>query len=226
MDRWHADQGYRKLGETLKGMTWKQRIDHLTYYYGVFAVVGIAVLLMCTFVLIDMFSEKPVVKLEGMAVNVTWEDEVDKALTEDLYERLNVTDPKKQIVDVTYAVLDEYSNQILDAMTTKIYAGEIDYIIVNKMAMDWLAPWGAFTDLTLLLSEETLEKWELQFVYAQGEDERMYPIAIDLAKTPFAKKCTFKGDHLYLGFPGNTKREMTPEDILAYFEAKFLIGKD
>lgn len=222
----HADQGYRKLGKTLKEMTWKQRWDHLIYYYGVIGVATIALLLMGVFVVADMLSEKPVVKLEGMTVNVRWEDSVEKALTEDLYERFNVTDPNMQVVTVTHAVLDEYSNQIIDAMTTRIYTGEIDYLVVNKMAMDWLAPWGAFTDLQLLLSEETLKKWELCFVYAQGETGDKYPIAIDLAKTPFAEKCTFKGDHLYLGFPGNTKREMTPEDILAYFEAKFLTGND
>lgn len=222
----HADQGYRKLVPTLKAMTWKQRIEHILYYYGVIGTVALAVILAGIFMMVDMFSEKPVTMLEGMAVNVIWEDDVDKALTEDLYERFNVTDPKMQVVHVTYAYLDEYSNQEVDAMTTKIYAGEIDYLVVDKLAMDWLAPWGAFTDLQLLLSEESLKKWELCFVYAQGETGDKYPIAIDLAKTPLAKKCTFDGDHLYLGFPGNTNREMTPEDILTYFEMKFLSGND
>ena len=218
----HADQGYRKLRDTLKDMTWQQRWDHLIYYYGVAAMVVIAVLIMGVSVIIDACSEKPVYLFEGMTVNVRWTDEVETAVTTDLFDHLGGTDPKKQYVIANHFVLEEYSASMIESMYTRAATGEIDYIIVDKFGMDALAPWGFFTDLNLILSQEALKKWENYFVYAEDEmDGKIYPIAIDVSKTAFAKECTYTGDHLYIGFTGNTGRTLGPEQFLEYLFSRF-----
>lgn len=222
MRRKHADQGYRKLRDVLKDMTWKQRWDHLIYYYGVAAMVGIAVIIMGVSVIIDICSEKPVYLFEGMTVNVRWSDEVETAVTTDLFDHLGGTNPEKQYVIANHFTLEEYSASMIESMYTRVATGEIDYIIVDKFAMDALAPWGFFTDLNLILSPETMKQWENYFVYAEDEmDGKIYPIAIDIAKTPFAEECTYKGDHLYIGFAGNTGREMGPDAFMEYLFSRF-----
>lgn len=218
----HADQGYRKLRDVLKDMTWKQRWDHLLYYYGVAAVVVVAVIIMGVSVMIDAFSEKPAYLLEGMTINVSWSDEVETAVTTDMFDHLGGTDPNKQYVICNHFVLKEYSASMIESMYTRVYTGEIDYILVDKFAMDAVAPWGFFTDLSLILSEETYEQWKPYFVYAEDDmDGKIYPIAIDVSKTEFAKECEYAGDHLYLGFTGNTGREMTPEKFMEYLFSRF-----
>lgn len=220
----HADQGYRKLRDVLKDMTWQERWDHLIYYYGVAAVVTIAVLIMGITLVVDIVSEKPQYLFEGMTVNVRWSDEAEEAVTTELFDHLGGTDPKKQYVVANHYSLQEYSASMIESMYTRAATGEIDYIIVDKFAMDALAPWGFFTDLNLILSEETLKQWETCFVYAEDameEDGELFPIAIDISKTAFAKECTYKGDHLYIGFTGNTGREMAPEDFLEYLFSRF-----
>ena len=222
MRKGHADQGYRKLGETLKNMTWKQRWDHLIYYYGVTALVVVAVLIMGVSLIIDAVSEKPQYLFEGMTVNVRWTDEVETAMTTDLFDLLGGTDPKKQYVVANHFLLEQYSASMIENMYTRVYTGEIDYIIVDKFAMDAMAPWGFFTNLNLILSQETLKQWEAHFVYAQDEEtEEIYPIAIDLSKTEFAKQCQYVGDYLYIGFTGNTGRPMGPEQFLEYLMSLF-----
>ena len=68
----------------------------------------------------------------------------------------------------------------------------------------------------------TDDQWHDYFVYAEDEfDGRIYPIAIDISKTEFAKQCKYKGDHLYIGFTGNTGREMKPEDFMEYLFSRF-----
>lgn len=218
----HADQGYRKLGETLKNMTWKQRWDHLIYYYGVAAVLVVVVLIMGISVLVDAFSEKPTFLFEGMTVNVSWSDEAEEAMTTELFELLGGTDPSKEYVIANHFVLKEYSASMIESMYTRVYTGEIDYMLVDKFAMDCVAPWGMFTDLNLILSKETMDQWKDYFVYAEDEmDGRIYPIAIDISHTAFAKECKYKGDHLYLGFSGNTGRTMKPEDFMQYLFSRF-----
>ena len=222
MKQKHADQGYRKLRDVLKDMTWKQRWDHLIYYYGVLALVVIGLLIMAVSVTIDALSEKPEYLFEGMTVNVSWSDEVETAVTTELFDHLGGQDPKKQYVIANHFVLEEYSASMIESMYTRAATGEIDYIIVDKFAMDAMAPWGFFTELELILSKESMEKWHDYFVYAQDEfDERIYPIAIDISKTEFAKQCKYEGDHLYIGFTGNTGREMKPEEFMEYLFSRF-----
>lgn len=218
----HADQGYRKLGDVLKNMNWKQRWDHLIYYYGVVALIVIGLIVMGISVIIDICSEKPEYLFEGMTVNVKWSDEVETAVTTDLFEHLGGTNPDKQYVIANHFSLEEYSASMIESMYTRAATGEIDYIIVDKFAMDAMAPWGFFTELELILSKESMEKWHDYFVYAEDEfDGRIYPIAIDISKTEFAKQCKYKGDHLYIGFTGNTGREMKPEDFMEYLFSRF-----
>lgn len=218
----HADQGYRKLRDVWKDLTWQQRWDHLIYYYGVAAMVGIFAIIMAISLIVDICSEKPTFLLEGMTINVTWSDEVETAVTTDLFEELGGTDPKKQYVVCNHFMLQEYSASMIENMYTRVYTGEIDYIIVDKYAMDAVAPWGFFTDLNLILSKEVFEQWKPYFVYAEDDmDGKIYPIAIDISKTEFAKECKYKGDHLYIGFVGNTDREMTPEKFMEYLFSRF-----
>lgn len=222
MKQKHADQGYRKLRDVLKDMTWQQRWDHLLYYYGIAAMVGIIVIIMGVSVIIDACSEKPVYLFEGMTINVSWSDKVETAVTTEMFDHLGGTDPEKQYVICNHFVLQEYSAAMIENMYTRVYTGEIDYILVDKFAMDAIAPWGFFTDLNLILSKETYEQWKPYFVYAEDDmDGKIFPIAIDISKTEFAKECKYDGDHLYIGFTGNTGREMTPEKFMEYLFSRF-----
>lgn len=218
----HADQGYRKLRDVWKDMTWKQRWDHFLYYYGIATLVVIFVIIMGVSLIIDIFSEKPTYLLEGMTINVQWSDEVENSLTEELFEPLGGTDPQKQYIICNHFSLKQYSASMIENMYTRVYTGEIDYIITDQFAMDAVASWGFFNDLSILLSEETLKQWKPYLIYGEDEEEnKIWPIAIDISKTEFAKQCKYEGEHLYIGFTGNTGREMTPEKIMNYIFSRF-----
>lgn len=212
----HADQGYRKLFKTLKGMSWKERWDHLIYYYGVAALIVAAVLVMATTLIIDIITPDPVYLYEGMFVNVTVSDELEEALSSDIYDMLGGTDPDMQLVAVNQFVLKDYSASMIESMYTRVYTGQIDYIITDEFAMECLAPWSVYTDLTHLLSEETLEKWKPYLVTGIGYDGSVFPIAIDISHTEFAKQCKYSGEPLFIGFPGNTGHDINAEEFLAY----------
>lgn len=202
----HADQGRRNLFKTMAGMTWKEKISHFIYYYGVMSLVVIFILAVAGSTLYDALREKPEVLFNGMTVNVYLSETAEEALTDGLYELFEGEDPEKQIVELDSAWLDEFDKNVITSLTARVAAGQVDYILVDQAALDYLAPWDVFTDMTLFMSEETLETLKPRFAYGQRQDGSRFPLAINLTGTAFAEEVNFKGESLYIAFPGNTDR--------------------
>ncbi len=202
----HADQGRRKLFKTLAGMTWKERFSHYFYYYGVTTFVVLLVLAMVGSALYDALREKPETLFNGMTVNIDLSEKAEEALSDGVFELLGGEDPEKQMVTLDSAWLTDFDKNIITSLTARVAAGQVDYILVEQTALDYLAPWDIFTDMTLFMSEEDLETLKPRFAYGQRQDGSRFPLAINLAGTAFAKQVKFEGENLYIAFPGNTDR--------------------
>lgn len=197
----HADQGYRKLFQTMAGMSWKERIKYFLYYYGKAALIGILLLVMLGDILWDSLKEKPEVLYSGLALNVYVSQELEDALTEDLLAYLGTSESDNKEVTLAPMQFDEYEIQMISTMAQKIAAGVYDYVLLDQASLNQMALRAGFPDLNLFLSEEQLEPWSDRFAYGREEGREDYPIAINITGTKLAEGCVYEGEYLYIVFP-------------------------
>lgn len=202
MEKQHADKGYRKFWPMMKEMTWKERIIHIVYYYGKYALLGAFLIYMAVSVLTDAFKVKPEKILSGTAINVHMSVEMEKILTDDIFAAVGGTDTNKQEVTLVPSKVSQTDIAVISSLQTKLLSGDFDYVLMDQTALDMLISMQALPDITLVLSEETLEKWGGKYIYVDTDGER-YPVAMDISNTLLADSCTFDGERLFMGFPVN-----------------------
>lgn len=221
MSQEHVDRGYRKFWPTMKEMTWKERIGHIIYYYGKYALVGAFLIYLFTGVLLDAYKEKPEVILSGTAVNVHVSVEMEKALVEEAFAFVGGEDTEKQqaaLVPNRISSTDLHTGSILQ---TKLLSGEYHYALMDQMGLDMVLSMQALPNLYEILPEQKWEFWSDRFIFVQTEGET-YPIALDITDTALAAGCTYDGDRLYLGFPVNVDTLDVIEPFLAYLQTQLL----
>ena len=223
MQERHADQGYRKFWATMKEMTWKERIQHILYYYGKYMIIAVFLIYMLTDILIDAYKEKPEVLLAGTAVNVHVSVEMEKMLTEDIFSVVGGTDAEKQEVTLSPNKIDYTDVHMTSALQTKLLAGDYHYVLMDQTALDMLISMQALPNLYQVLPKEKWEPWNDRFISVQTEGVQ-YPVAIDISGTPLAAGCSFDGDRIYMGFPVNLDTLAVVETFLDYLLTQGLLN--
>ena len=220
----HADQGFRKLPQTLKPMTWKERFDHLWEYYRfTFLVVGASVILAIALV-VDVIVSYQVVLFSGTTINVTVSDADMAKLNGDMMEILEGDAKKKETVTLsigTSAILEgepDMEQVYVEIMrvVSQINAKDLDYLLVDQDGLEYFMGAEAGEDLQTLVSEEYYQLLEPYIVTGTLEEVSGVAVAVSIKDTEFAKSCQRKGEGLYLMFPGNTGRTENIEPFLRY----------
>ncbi len=211
MSEQHADQGYRKFWPTMKGMNWKERIKHILYYYGKYAIIAAFLVYMFADLIYDAYKEKPENILAGTAINVHVSIDMERTLTEDAFPFMGGADTQKQEVTLVPNEIGPADLHMISALRTKLLSATYDYALMDQTALEMLLSMQALPDLNLLLPETKLAEFEDHFISVQTEGET-YPVAIDITGTPLAAGCTYDGERIYLGFPvtGNTLEVVEP----------------
>lgn len=223
MQERHADQGHRKFWTTMKEMNWKERIQHILYYYGKYMIIAVFLIYMLTDILIDAYKEKPEVLLAGTAVNVHVSVEMEKTLTEDIFSVVGGTDAEKQEVTLSPNKIDYTDVHMTSALQTKLLAGDYHYVLMDQTALDMLISMQALPNLYQVLPKEKWEPWNDRFISVQTEGVQ-YPVAIDISGTPLAAGCSFDGDRIYMGFPVNLDTLAVVETFLDYLLTQGLLN--
>lgn len=221
MSEQHADQGYRRFWKTMAGMTWKERIKHILFYYGKYAFIAIFLLYMFGDLLWQTVREKPEQLFTGTAINVHVSLDGQKALTEDAFPFVGGVDREKQEIKLLPNKVAPMDLHMISNLQTKLFAGAYDYVLLDQTALNLFAPMNAFPDMRLLLSEEKMEPWKERFAYARIDGEQ-FPIAINITGTVLAKECTYEGEYMYLAFPVNKDRKSIVTPFFDYLSAELL----
>lgn len=222
MQERHADQGHRKFWATMKEMNWKERIQHILYYYGKYMIIAVFLIYMLTDILIDAYKEKPEVLLAGTAVNVHVSVEMEKTLTEDIFSVVGGTDAEKQEVTLSPNKIDYTDVHMTSALQTKLLAGDYHYVLMDQTALDMLISMQALPNLYQVLPKEKWEPWNDRFISVQTDGEK-YPVAIDISGTPLSAGCTYEGERIYMGFPVNLDTLAVIEPFLDHLVSQGLL---
>lgn len=224
MSEQHADQGYRSFWKTMKGMTWKERIQHFCYHYGTLAIVVVILVAVLADLAYEFFKPKPEVILSGTAVNVKMWEETRVTLVEDAFDFMGGEDPEKQEVKL---VANEVSRNTIGAAqtwNTWLISGDYDYLLMDTEALQVLMPMALFTDISLLLTPEQMDPWKNgqtdRFCYAREEGKEQYPVAINIGGTPLAEGCQYEGD-IYLAFAVQEERAAVASRFFEYLTQEF-----
>ncbi|MBE6958067.1 MAG: hypothetical protein E7447_02805 [Ruminococcaceae bacterium] len=222
MSEQHADQGHRKFWPLMKSMTWKQRIQHILYYYLKYALLAAFLIYMGVDVLYDAFKPKPEVLLSGTVVNAHISVEMEDRLRSGAFAYMGGTDPDKQVITLVPNKIGYTDLYAGSGLQTKMLAGDYHYCLTDLTGLEMLISMQAFPGLHEVLDEERLARWEGHFRYVQTEGEK-FPIAIDITGTPLAKACTYEGDYLFLAFPVNMDEIPTVVAFMDYLTSQGLL---
>lgn len=222
MEERHADQGHRKFWATMKEMSWKERIQHIIYYYGKYVLLAAFLIYMLTDILYDAYKEKPQVLLSGTAVNVHVSVEMEKMLTDTAFSYFGGEDPEKQKVTLVPNVLDNSNMYVVSAMQTKLLAGDYQYALMDQTALDMLVSMQALPDLYAILPKEKVDPWKDRGISVQTDTDT-YIVALDITGTALAAGCTYEGTRIFLGFPVTSENLEKAEPIFDYLTAQGLL---
>lgn len=207
--------GWVKFINDLRPMTWKKRLEYLWMYYKEYAycagIVLIAISLLVT-ILVKQTKESVV---SGMIINTTMRQEGFNYLSQD-YKEVLAPDDKNKIVELDYTTFGDpldpengqnsyYASMIL---TARVSGAMLDYIIMDKFAMEYYITQEVYLDLREFFTEAELAALDAQdkVIYAMQEgDTDRWPIAINITDMPFVQDNVTSGEDTYFALSGNVR---------------------
>ena len=221
MATYEEKNGFQKFVETMKELTWKERIAHFWEYYKWVAIAVIAVIIAAVSVVISVQENSKPLLYGGVAVNVNVSEEASAYLVDGWMKHVQ-GDPKKDRVDFSEMLLNLEANTMSDLgmanaekLLTMVESGDLDYLIMDAYALSYCGGNGIFAPLENALSAQTIAKFEGKLVTIETDDGSYYG-AIDITDLPFVKANMTSNDKIYIAFPGNTGRESKNEAFLQY----------
>ncbi len=222
--------GFRKLLNDLKPMTFRQKVDHLWTYYKEYLWVAVFVLLMLSGSVVMLTSQAKEVLVCGMTVNVAMDNHGIDYLTQDYLAQLG-GEEGKQSAELYYSNFssledptsseDNYS--AMTVLVARVSGGMLDYMILDKFAMEFYIIQDVYMDLREFFTPEELEALGDRVITARQEDEtEAWAVAVDITDLPFVKDTiTLKrpGDRVYFALSGNTQRPEMCRDVWEYINA-------
>lgn len=190
-------QGFVKLKETIKPMTFREKIQHIWFSYKAEMYIAALLIFVVVFVFSCIITANTELMIAGDLMNLSISDEGLEYLTDDYLERMGGEKflKKFQIVETYYNTGDsseeiEYNYQSSTQIVARVAAGMLDFQIINKPAMELFLGEDFYLDLRQFLTEEELAQWEGKIIYIEymDSDERI-PVALDISGTDFAKDC-------------------------------------
>lgn len=215
--------GWVKFINDLKPMTWKKRLEYLWMYYKEYAYcAGIVVVAISLLITIIANQSKETI-VGGMLINTTMTQEGMNYLTQDYKAELAPND-KNKLVELEYTTFGDpmdpgrgeesyYASMIL---TARVSGAMLDYIIMDKFAMEYYITQEVYLDLREFFTPEELAELAArdQVIYAQqaGQEER-WPIAIVISDLDYVKdNVTSQGD-TYFALSGNVRSLETCRNV-------------
>lgn len=193
----------------LKTMTFKEKVEHIwTNFKEWIVIFTILFGVLIAYIVTLLTNQQPV--LEGYLLNVTLSDPGRTYITEDYFASIGgtkkqtvqlhnaayVENPQGQMVETNYAVMTQ--------LAAVVASESLDFIISDEYGMELGITMELYLDLNEFLSEDELTQWKEKLIYAQAEGtDYVYPVALDISDTAFAKDHITVSGPVYIGFAGN-----------------------
>lgn len=214
MKKTKLGEEFRKLKEEMAPMTFPEKADHIWTYYKEYIIVGAILLLILIIVLSLAFGKRKEVMVSGVVTNISVRQEGMDYLKDGFFATLggDEEDQEAQLLYLYFkdvadpSSLDTSYNQMMQPIAM-VSAGELDYFIMDQMALEFYMYEAVFLDLREFFDEEELENWAPYLVYPEDGVDGGLPIAVDITHFPFVQNMvTSKEDKVYFALSGNSQR--------------------
>lgn len=221
--------GFQRLRGQLAQMTFKQKCEHLWEYYKEWLLVAFMVFMAVALVVTVISERSKEVLVSGMMVNITMDQRGMYYLTRDYAEHLGATS-EKQVAEMDYTSfgdpLDQqngpnsyYASMILPS---RVSGAMLDYIILDKFAMEYYLTQDLYMDLRDFFTQEELAQLEAEkrviYVQKEGESDRK-PIAVTITQLPFIQANVAPTDEIYFALSGSSPRPEMCRNVWNYLHA-------
>ena len=222
------DGGFKKLKEDLSKMTFKEKLNHLwTYYKGSLVILAIIIAL-CSIITSSCRARNTETILAGISINVMLSDEGQSYVKDEYYE-LTKTEGLQQVIyketlqdDFATTKNLEQSYMELMSLIALGVSEELDYLLLDEIAMKNLIAHDIYMDLRDFFSEEEMEAFGDNVVWAQigDEEESKYiPIAVKVEHIPFIAENTKNLADTYFAVVITSPRKEACRDFWEYINA-------
>ncbi len=209
-------QSFQKLKNDLAPMSWAGRIEHIFTYYKETLVIAAVMLIIVIYLASRIIGGRTEILMGGLLANVELSEEGEAYISSQYFEKLEGND-RNQEVNLAKVRLDDLKNEATMEMTYytltqtigMLTAQEIDYLMMDKTAMELYIAQETFLDLRKILPAEVLEAYEGKIIHLKTVDEEgkpvdaEYPIALDISELPFVQDCVKSKGPVYLGVAAN-----------------------
>ena len=190
-------KGFLKLKETLKPMTFTEKIQHIFYSYKAEMYIAALIIFVFVFFVSCIITANTKLMIAGDLVNLSISEEGLAYLTDDYLERLGGEKflRKFSIEEIYFTMTEdsdsiEYNYQSSAQTLSRMVGGMLGFQLLSKAGLELFIGEGFYMDLRKFMTEEELAQWEGKIVYIEyeGTTERV-PVALDISETAFAKDC-------------------------------------
>ncbi len=208
---------FQRFREKLAPMDWPQRLEYIWNYHKETIIISATMLVIVIYMLSALIANQKPMLMGGLLANVRLSEE-GKAYLSQGYMEYREGNQKKETVDLFTVELGDLRDQATMEQTyyglTKTIAmltdSEVDYLLMDKTALELYMAQGVFLDLREVLPEELLHSMEDKLISLKPVDENgkpvgeAYPVGVDISHLPFIKTCTQGQSPVYLGVAANS----------------------
>ena len=222
-------QRIKRLKVDLKGMTWKEKIDHIWTYYRQFIFFTAVGLIVIIGVGSTILAPKKELLMGGMCVNTYISEEGTSYLMEGQFDQLQ-GNPKKQETQLYFRSFGDFSVSTQDyeafqSIIAMLYARKLDYLLMDEDSLAPIIGYDSLLDLREIFTTEELEQFGEKIQYAQAADEddnptgEKIPVAVEITDLPFIQDCKSYNQKFFLGFAVNAPNRDSLRDFWNYLLA-------
>lgn len=228
-NRKHVMPSFKELMEDLKPMTFREKVDHLwTYYkeYLFLAVLGVALAVGLVTMVINKNQE---IVVMGVIANSSISVEGKDYLENGYFEKIGGQKGQQVVLYATNfqsmedptSAEDNYN--AAQMLTGQVSAGQLEYAIVDELAMSFYVTQAVFLDLRELFTEEELAQLAQQdlLVYATegdvdengdlipgtGDIDGRFPVGLKLKDTAFGQEALYGKTNYFVVGGNNPDKE-------------------
>ncbi len=200
---YQEESAFQRFCKNMKSLTFEQKIDHILRYYWGTIILVILIPVAFGIILSSMLKEKPELVFSGNCCNVTLNAEGQSYVINDWNTRLNM-EPGKLLLNLDFTETAGLSGLDVDEglqVVAAVAANNLDYILCDSVAMEYLGVQQAFLPVDQVFSEETLSTWSDRiYYYTDEEDGTTYAVGLDVSQMPFFHDCVPENAPVYFIF--------------------------
>lgn len=199
---------WEKLKLELKGMTFKEKLEHLwEYYKWVLGVFLGFVFVVCT-VIASIISLNTETLFSGVLINVDISPDGFVYLQSGYFEHIG-GEEGEEVVDVRsmqfqnpYTTVDQtYALDVQESVMALISARSLDYLMFDELALPFFMDPETLLDLREIFTQEELDALGTAVIKLQiPETGEQIPMAIDVSDTALFQEYMGSDEPIYLAF--------------------------